>query len=332
METIPVSQFVKDSRFDGFLLVRAAEQRAASNGSKYLDMTLGDRTGEINAKMWDGLVEPPEVGSVLRLRGQIIEYNGRMQIRVERMRPAVGSDKVPMESLVACAPQPGQEMLDEVNAAVEAIRRKDLRLLVRRLLDDAGETLLYFPAASKLHHAERSGLLHHVTGMLRMANHYADEYPSLDRDLLVAGVIVHDLAKIGEIDAAPETGIVSGYSADGMLIGHLVRGIARMDEAGRELGCDPELLMMLEHMVLSHHGVPEYGSPKPPMFPEAEVLHHLDLLDARIFEMNAALSRVTPGGFSEKLWSLDRKLYRRAGSPAAEWEDETALGAGKENE
>ena len=106
METIPVSQFVKDSRFDGFLLVRAAEQRAASNGSKYLDMTLGDRTGEINAKMWDGLAEPPEVGSVLRLRGQIIEYNGRMQIRVERMRPAVGSDKVPMESLVACAPQP----------------------------------------------------------------------------------------------------------------------------------------------------------------------------------------------------------------------------------
>ena len=240
METIPVSQFVKDSRFDGFLLVRAAEQRAASNGSKYLDMTLGDRTGEINAKMWDGLVEPPEVGSVLRLRGQIIEYNGRMQIRVERMRPAVGSDKVPMESLVACAPQPGQEMLDEVNAAVEAIRRKDLRLLVRRLLDDAGETLLYFPAASKLHHAERSGLLHHVTGMLRMANHYADEYPSLDRDLLVAGVIVHDLAKIGEIDAAPETGIVSGYSADGMLIGHLVRGIARMDAVGREMGCDPD--------------------------------------------------------------------------------------------
>ena len=321
METIPVSQFVKDSRFDGFLLFRAAEQRAASNGSKYLDMTLGDRTGEINAKMWDGLVEPPEVGSVLRLRGQIIEYNGRMQIRVERMRPAVGSDKVPMESLVACAPQPGQEMLDEVNAAVEAIRRKDLRLLVRRLLDDAGETLLYFPAASKLHHAERSGLLHHVTGMLRMANHYADEYPSLDRDLLVAGVIVHDLAKIGEIDAAPETGIVSGYSADGMLIGHLVRGIARMDAVGREMGCDPEILMMLEHMVLSHHGVPEYGSPKPPMFPEAEVLHHLDLLDARIFEMNAALSRVAPGGFSEKLWSLDRKLYRRAGEPAAEREE-----------
>ena len=150
-----------------------------------------------------------------------------------------------------------------------------------------------------------------------MAAHYADEYPSLDRDLLLAGVIVHDLAKIGELNAMPETGIVTDYSADGMLIGHLVRGLARLDAAGKALGCDEEILMMLEHMVLSHHGVPEYGSPKPPMFPEAEVLHHLDLLDARIFEMNAALARVRPGGFSEKLWSLDRKLYRRKGEKLA---------------
>ena len=135
--------------------------------------------------------------------------------------------------------------------------------------------------------------------------------------LLLAGVIVHDLAKIGELNAMPETGIVTDYSADGMLIGHLVRGLARLDAAGKALGCDEEILMMLEHMVLSHHGVPEYGSPKPPMFPEAEVLHHLDLLDARIFEMNAALARVRPGGFSEKLWSLDRKLYRRKGEKLA---------------
>ena len=104
MESVPVSQFVKDSRFDGFLLVRSADQRSASNGSKYLDMTLGDKSGEINAKLWDGTVPPPEAGSVLRLRGTIHEYNGRLQIRVERMRGAVPSDAVPMEALVACAP------------------------------------------------------------------------------------------------------------------------------------------------------------------------------------------------------------------------------------
>lgn len=317
MEVVPVARFVKDSRFDGFLLVRTSEQRTASNGSKYLDMTLCDRSGEINAKMWDATVEPPPAGSVLRLRGQIHEYNGRMQIRVERMRAALESDDVPMEALVVCAPEPAQAMLSQVRLAAESIRRKDLRTLILHMLEEAGDALAYFPAASKLHHAERGGLLHHMTGMLRMAAHYADEYPSLDRDLLLAGVIVHDLAKIGELNAMPETGIVTDYSADGMLIGHLVRGLARLDAAGKALGCDEEILMMLEHMVLSHHGVPEYGSPKPPMFPEAEVLHHLDLLDARIFEMNAALARVRPGGFSEKLWSLDRKLYRRKGEKLA---------------
>lgn len=310
MDIPPVAGLAKDMRYDGFLLVRAAEQRVASNGSRYLDMTLGDRTGEINAKLWDGAYAPPPAGSVVRVRGLVHEYNGRLQLRVERMRQAVETDKVVLEALVPCAPEPAEAMLAEVRKAVDAISRADLRALMHRLLDDAGEALSYFPAASKLHHAERSGLLHHMTGMLRMAGHYADEYPSLDRDLLSAGVIAHDLAKIGELNAST-LGTVSDYTANGMLLGHLVLGVVHIDAVGRETGCDEEILMMLEHMVLSHHGLPEYGSPRPPMFPEAEVLHHLDVVDARIFEMNAALSKVRPGGFSERLWSLERKLYRR---------------------
>ena len=309
---MPVSEYTKNTRFDGFLLVRGAEQKAASNGSRYLDMTLGDKSGEINAKLWDGACAPPQAGSVVRVRGQVIEYNGRLQIRVERLRPANEADDIPLESLVPCAPEEPAAMLAEVRAAVEAMGGAGLRSLTERLLSDAGDTLLYFPAAAKLHHAERGGLLHHVVTMLRMAAHFADEYPTLDRDLLVAGVILHDLAKINELNAT-ELGAVSDYSVDGMLIGHIVRGVARIDAVGRETGCDEETLLMLEHMILSHHGVPEYGSPRPPMFPEAEVLSHLDMVDARIFEMNAALARVKPGGFSERLWSLDRKLYRRRG-------------------
>ncbi len=306
----PVNEMIKDTRFDGFLLVRSAESRAAQSGTRYVDMMLGDRTGEINAKIWDNAATPPTVGVVVRVRGQLHEYNGRLQLRVERIREAVEADQVPLESLVLCAPRNPAEMRSEVRAAAEAIGRPDLRALILRLLDNAGDTLLTFPAAAKLHHAERGGLLHHVTSMLRMAKHYADEYPSLDRDLLVAGVIAHDMAKIGEYNAN-ELGAVSDYTADGQLIGHLVRGVARIDALGREMGCGAEILMMLEHMVLSHHGVPEFGSPKPPMFPEAEVLSHLDALDARLYEMNAALALVRPGGFSERLWSLDRKLYRR---------------------
>lgn len=305
-----VSELVKDSRYDGFLLVRAAEQRAASNGSKYLDMTLGDRTGDINAKLWDGNVQPPEVGGVVKVRALVHEYNGRLQLRVEKIRAAAEADDVPAHLLVACAPRPSEEMLEEIRLAIAAIRQEGLKKLVSRLVDEAGEALLYFPAASKLHHAERGGLLHHTTSMLRMAGHYADEYPGLDRELLIAGVIAHDLAKIGELEAST-LGTVSDYTADGLLIGHLVRGVTRIDRLGREVGCPEELLMMLEHMILSHHGLPEYGSPKFPMFPEAEVLHHLDVLDARMYEMNSALSRVRPGKFTERLWSLDRKLYRR---------------------
>ena len=114
---------------------------------------------------------------------------------------------------------------------------------------------------------------------------------------------------------ADAIGLVSDYTAEGMLIGHLVQGVAELARCGRELNVRSELLMMLEHMILSHHDLPEYGSPKPPMFPEAEVLHVLDLLDARIFEMNRELQNAQPGGFTERIWSLDRKLYRRKEPP-----------------
>ncbi|MDL2318229.1 HD domain-containing protein [Eubacteriales bacterium OttesenSCG-928-A19] len=310
----PVSDMVKDTRYDAFLLVRTGEQRVGSNGSRYVDMTLCDRTGDINAKLWDSAYSPPPAGSIVRVRGIVQEYHGRLQLRVERIRFATDADPVTLDSLVPCAPEPPEEMMAKVRAAVDTISREDLRTVVTRLLDDAGDTLLTFPAAAKLHHAERGGLLHHVTSMLRMANHYADEYPELDRDLLIAGVVAHDLAKLVELNATP-LGTVTDYTPDGQLIGHIVRGVTRIDAIGREVGCDPEILLMLEHMVLAHHGVPEYGSPRPPMFPEAEVLSNLDLLDARIFEMNAAIARVRPGGFSERLWSLDRRLYRRMNVP-----------------
>ena len=152
--------------------------------------------------------------------------------------------------------------------------------------------------------------MHHTSTMLRMAEKVCEIYDSLDADLLAAGVILHDLCKITEI-AADELGMATDYTREGMLIGHLVQGVAELNRLGREMGVKDELLVMLEHMVLSHHDLPEYGSPKPPMFPEAEVLHCLDLMDARIFEMNRALASIQPGSFTERIWSLDRKLYRR---------------------
>lgn len=305
-----LAAMIKGQVFDGFLLTRAAAQKTSSNGGKYLDMTLCDISGEVNAKMWDGLTPPPAVAQVLRVRGMMLEYNGRPQLRVDKMRPAAENDDYDMQQLAPCAPQPADEMLGEIMDRIEGIQDAQLQALVRARVELCGEKLNYYPAASKLHHAERSGLLHHTSTMLRMASHVCQVYPQLDADLLAAGVILHDLCKIDEM-SSDEIGMVSDYTAQGMLIGHLVAGVAEIDRLGKQLGTRAELLMMLEHMILSHHDLPEYGSPKPPMFPEAEALHTLDLLDARMFEMSRALQGAQPGGFTERIWSLDRKLYRR---------------------
>lgn len=309
-----LAKMIKGQTFDGYLLTRAATQRTSSNGGKYLDMTLCDVSGEVNAKMWDGLTPPPAVAEVIRLRGVMQEYNGRPQLRVDKMRPVMEKDNYDMAQLTPCAPLPPEEMKGEILARIDEIADEQLRALVSTRLSECGERLDYYPAASKLHHAERGGLLHHTSTMLRMVGHVCEVYPQLDEDLLAAGVILHDLCKIDEMDA-DQIGMVSDYTAEGMLIGHLVAGVAALDRCGRELGVRRELLMMLEHMILSHHDLPEYGSPKPPMFPEAEVLHVLDLLDARMFEMNRELQNAQPGGFTERIWSLDRKLYRRKEAP-----------------
>ncbi|MBQ7455036.1 MAG: HD domain-containing protein [Clostridia bacterium] len=309
MEQPSVASFEKDLKFEGFLLVRTSEQRAASNGSKYLDMTLCDRTGDINAKVWDGTVTPPKVGGAVKVRAQVTEYNGRLQLRVNKVREAQEGE-FDMSLLVPCAPYPPKDMLAEITAAVDEMENKTLQKIVREMLAMAGEKLMWFPAAQRLHHAERSGLLHHTSTMLKNAKAVLQTYGWLDRDLLFAGVIVHDLSKITEMKA-DETGNVNDYTAEGLLLGHLVRGVAQVREAARraEIPEDDEYVLLLEHMVISHHGEAEYGSPRPPMFPEAEVLHWLDLLDARMNEMQGILRRTPAGAFSEKIWSLDRRVY-----------------------
>ena len=300
----------RDDRFEGYLIVRSAEQRASANGKNYLDMTLADKSGSINAKMWDGTVQPPLAGSIVKVRATGNEFNGRMQLRVEKIRAAESRDQVDMSALIPCAPRDPNEMLGEVVRAADHIADPDLRRITCELLDRAGDKLLTFPAAKQMHHAERGGLLHHTTTMLRAANAIMTVYPQLNASLLTAGVIVHDLAKIDEMDA-DTLGLVSDYSVDGKLIGHIVRGVVNIQLAAEKTKASPGKALLLQHMVLSHHGIPEYGSPLAPKFPEAEVLNTIDTLDARLYEMDEALSRAIPGGFSEKVWGLDnRQLYR----------------------
>ena len=326
MDQIAVAAFEKDLKFEGFLLVRTSEQRASSNGSHYLDMTLSDRTGDMNAKMWDGTVTPPQVGSVIKLRAQVTEYNGRLQLRVNKLREAEEGE-YEMSQLVPCAPYPPKQMLSEINDTLDSMKNVTLRALVRELLSMAGDKLMYYPAAQRVHHAERSGLLHHTTSMLQTAKAMLKIYPWLDGDLLCAGVIAHDLSKISEMQS-DECGNVNDYTVDGLLLGHLVRGVTQVREAARRAGLaeDDEYVLLMEHMVISHHGEAEYGSPRPPMFPEAEMLHWIDLVDARMNEMNGIVQRTPAGAFSEKVWSLDRRIYH------PHYTAEAALAADRDSE
>ena len=310
MENYTVCQLQRDMRYEGFLLIRSAEKRKDSKGNDYVDMNLTDRTGEINCKIWnwDPEAETPEAGQPIKVRGTIQEYNGRLQLRVEKWRLCTEDDPVDMNALVPCAPRKPEDMFKDIEDAIEHFADEDLKKLTRGMLNLASDRLRWFPAAQRMHHAERSGLLHHTTDMLRLADAMLNIYPWLNRDLLKAGVIIHDLGKIDEMKS-DQTGNVTDYTRDGQLLGHLVRGITNLNKVAEETGVTGECLILLEHMLLSHHGESEFGSPKPPMFPEAEALHWIDIMDARMNTMKSVTDKTPPGAFSEKIFSLDRRVY-----------------------
>ncbi len=305
-----ISMLVENMPFNGFLRVGFAERRTDSKGKEYLDLNLSDRSGEINCKMWNRpLPTVPHAGSVVKVEGTVQKYNGRMQMRIDHLSEARPDDDVDLSMLIACAPETPEAMKAVIEQTIESFESDPLKRIVREMIRLAGDRLDYYPAAMRMHHAERSGLLHHTTDMLRTAEKIVECYPFLNRELLLAGVIVHDLAKTAEMDSDTQ-GNVTDYTRDGLLVGHLVRGVAMLDRAAENVQAGGEWLVLLEHMMISHHGIPEYGSPKYPMFPEAEALHWIDMLDAKMNEMKSIHDRTPAGAFSEKIMSLDgRRMY-----------------------
>ncbi len=310
MQKINLAYRRKDDPIDGVLLIKTVDVRKSSNGGLYLDMTVMDATGEMNAKCWNWQENAPvpKVNSPVRVKALITEFNGKLQMRVDRIREA-REEEVAWSDLVPTAPRAPQEMYEELVACARSLENQELSRLAVALLVEKKEQLLFWPAAVSFHHAERSGLLHHTTTMLRAAQALLPVYPYLNRSLLLCGVIAHDLCKIDELSAG-ELGIASEYTKAGNLVGHIVQGVAHLRQIGAQLGLSEEVLLLMEHMLLSHHELPEYGSPKPPLFPEAQMLHILDMLDARLFAMREALLSTPKGAFSDRVRALDgRKLY-----------------------
>lgn len=297
---------------EGFCLVKTLEVKKTAKGLSYLDMTLTDSTGEINGKLWDYKEElhgDIKVNSIVKIRGVESMYNDTPQLRVDRIRRTLEADGVKPEDFVPSSEYSGETLYDELYAVAESFENEELKVLVTTILSENKEQLVICPAAYRLHHAIRGGLMYHTLSVLRLAQSVCALYPSVDKELLLSGVILHDVAKIWEFDVS-EAGIVSGYSVEGTLIGHLVKGAMNVEKTGERLGTDKNLLMLLEHMIISHHGEPEFGAAVRPMFLEAEILSQLDLIDARIYEVSHALSEVESGAFTARQWALDnRKLY-----------------------
>ncbi|MBC8531531.1 3'-5' exoribonuclease YhaM family protein [Gehongia tenuis] len=301
------------ARFTGFVLVRQWQKKTAKNGSSYVDMVVGDRTANLPAKIWDAKpADEVAAGEVIKVRGAVQAYKGQPQIIVELWRKPSEQDQkeYDLEELVPTAPVEAGKMFAEMKAYCARIGDEDLRALAGELIEEHKDKLMYFPAAMKGHHALRGGLLYHTTTMLHAAEAMLGIYSFLNADLLYAGVLVHDLAKMEEMDA-DETGSVGAYTVRGTLLGHINDMVAQIALAAERVHARQEAVTMLQHMVLAHHYEPEYGSPKRPLFPEAELLHHLDMIDARMYDMHRALEGAEPGGFSERLWSMqNRQLYR----------------------
>lgn len=307
MNHIQIPKLTKDSVVLGFLMVKSAEAKKTSTGKTYIDLVLMNKTGLVSAKYW-GEVIPPVSGDVLDVNATVTEFNGKLQLRLEAIVFAPAD--VDKGEFLPYSPRPAEEMLQEVLSTIMEFQDKEIQQLTSELIGEAGEKLKVFPAAKQMHHAEIGGLLHHITSMLNLAKGIAANYPELNRDLLLAGVIIHDLGKMQEMERN-ELGLVTDYTAQGKLVGHIVCGAMNIERAGKRLGISDNTIMLLQHMVLSHHGEPEFGSAQRPLIPEAEVLSTIDRLDARMFEMFEALREVPVGSFSARIWALDnRELYK----------------------
>ena len=308
---------------DGFWLIKTVDRKTNVKGAPYLDMMLCDKDGEISAKLWDysELVHGTfDAGELIKVRATVTQFNGADQLRIDKIRKVTAADGVNISDFVPTAEYSGEMMLGAIMNSIASVKDDELKTLTYALVKEREKEILTWPAAFKLHHAIRGGLLYHTLSILKLSEGVCMLYPSVDKDLLTCGIIVHDLCKIDEFDLNP-AGLVSAYSVRGELLGHLVMGAMKIEQKAIELGISREKAMLLEHMVISHHGEPDFGAAVRPMFLEAEILSQLDTLDATIYEITSAVGEVKEGEFTGRMWALDnRKLFnhgRKESKPKA---------------
>src|SRR6266403_2591910 len=307
-----VSDLNSEQNVTTFFLVCEKEVRSTKEGKPYLRLELGDRSGTIEARMWDqieAVTREVDREDIVKVQGRVEIYRGKPQFAVQQMRKAK-PEEVDLADYLPSTKEDVEKLFKQLLAEAESIKNPWLKKLNTEILSDPKISARYkrAPAAKTMHHAYLGGLLEHVVGLCGLAHQIAEHYPELDLDLLLTAAILHDVGKLDELCYDR----VIGYTTEGQLLGHIVMEIETVASAINKIeGFPPALKTVVQHLLISHHGQYEFGSPKLPMIREALVFHYMDDLDSKLAAARAALA-IDSG---EPEWSaysgaLGRKFLR----------------------
>ena len=312
----PLRSLKEGETFNGFLLAQEAAFKTSAKGSEYLELKLGDASGDLKAFLWDlraveGDLDRITTDAFLKVKGQVSAYNGRLQMRLDKVRYAQDEEVGDLSRFFPTSRRPLEEMTRELDAAIDRTRDPWIRRQLAALLVDDIELRAAFckaPAAKSLHHVYLGGLLEHTLSVLGMAERACAHYPAMNRDLVTAGVLLHDVGKSAELTYQRHF----GYSDEGNLIGHISMEAEWISRAAAGIPDFPaNLRMQILHIVLSHHGKLEYGSPVLPKTPEALLVHYLDDLDGKLEAMFRGIREdAGEGSWTPFSRTMDRMIYK----------------------
>ena len=309
-----LANFDEGTRFDGYFLVLAKQLRTTKTNKPYLNLILGDKTGQLEARIWEvtdpRIAKDFERGDIVKARGTASKFDDRLQMKVDQLRVAQDAEFDRMDMLPSTTYDVA-ELWRLLRGFVDSLVNPDLKRMLLALLDDPAIAEAYreAPAAKQLHHAWLGGLLEHVISLCTLADRVAPHYPLIDRDLLLTGVILHDIGKVRELSWA----VGFEYTLEGTLLGHIQIGAALAERTMDSLpDFPPKLKILVLHMILSHHGKLEFGSPKLPMIPEALMLNFIDDLDANMQAVQGEFDKCAregkgPNELTNKVWALDNR-------------------------
>ncbi|CAK8053757.1 3'-5' exoribonuclease YhaM family protein [Eupransor demetentiae] len=307
-----LTQYQENDHLDLFALIKSADVRLTKTGKQYISLVFSDRSGDLPGNLWDAKSDQIQefvTGKIVKLQGVRGSFKDQPQVQITSLRLAEAGEPDNPAEFMAHAPVKKSDMEEQLNDYLLQISQPTWNRIIRKLFNKFHDDFLNYPAAKKNHHAFSGGLAFHSLSIAHLAESVADQYPQLNRDLLLSGALLHDLGKVIELSGP----VATEYTLAGDLIGHISIIDEQLVLAANELNFDlnSEELLILRHVVLSHHGLLEYGSPVRPELMEAEILHQLDNLDASMQMMTGALDKTANGEFSKRIFGLDnRRFYK----------------------